>query len=179
MDIVAHGLWAGLGVVAMARRWRVDRAQAAGAVALAVLPDLGQMLAPIAWWWFGGGSWQALREYAVATPATEPWLPPAVQFWSHQLHCVTHSAIVVGLVTLAAWAWWRRALVPIAGWWSHVIIDVFTHSRDFYPSPVLYPITQRGFDGIAWNTPWLMVLNYAALAVAGAWLWRHRDDAAR
>jgi hypothetical protein len=56
-------------------------------------------------------------------------------------------------------------LIPLLGWWSHIVIDVFTHSADYYASPVLYPITQRGFDGIAWNTPWFMVLNYSVLAV--------------
>jgi len=71
-----------------------------------------------------------------------------------------------------AWLRWRWLLVPLAGWWSHIVIDVFTHSSEYYPSPVLYPITDRGFDGIAWPTPWFMALNYAALGIAGLWLWR-------
>ena len=53
----------------------------------------------------------------------------------------------------------------------------FTHSADFYPSPVLYPITQRGFDGLAWNTPWFLVLNYSALGLIGLWLWLARNKA--
>ena len=61
--------------------------------------------------------------------------------------------------------------LPLLGWWSHIVIDVFTHSAEFYPSPVLYPFTQRGFDGIAWNTPAFMAANYLALALAAAWLW--------
>ena len=64
----------------------------------------------------------------------------------------------------------RRTLwIPLLGWWSHIVLDVFTHSADYYPSPVLYPFTQRGFDGIAWNTPWFLALNYAALLLT--WLW--------
>jgi hypothetical protein len=49
------------------------------------------------------------------------------------------------------------------------VIDVFTHSAYYYAVPVLYPFTERGFDGIAWTTPWFMVLNYAALVLVGAW----------
>ena len=155
----------------------MGRAPTAGAVALAVLPDLGHLIPIVAWWLVGTGSWEAVRGYALAVPGAEPWLPPEVQFWSHTLHCIMHSAIVALMPTLAAWAWWRHALIPLAGWWSHIVIDVFTHSRDYYPSPVLYPITQRGFDGIAWNTPWVMALNYLALAVAALWLlWRSRRD---
>lgn len=57
------------------------------------------------------------------------------------------------------------------------MIDVFTHSADFYPSPVLYPFTLRGFDGLAWNTPWFMVVNYVALVAAFLWWgWLRRSD---
>ncbi len=92
-----------------------------------------------------------------------------VALLSHHLHCVMHSAIVADVVTFGVWVMWRILWIPLLGWWSHIVIDVFTHSVDYYPSPVLYPITQRGFDGIAWNTPWFMALNYAVLTFT--WLW--------
>ena len=52
------------------------------------------------------------------------------------------------------------------------MIDVFSHSADYYPSEVLYPQTQWGFDGLAWNTPTFMALIYLALALTFFWLWR-------
>ena len=51
---------------------------------------------------------------------------------------------------------------------------MITHSADFYQAPVLYPITERGFDGLAWNTPWFLVLNYVALGATYLWLLRAR-----
>jgi hypothetical protein len=51
---------------------------------------------------------------------------------------------------------------------------VFTHSAEFYPSPVLYPFTLRGYDGVAWNSPLFMALNYAALGAAFIWVVRTR-----
>jgi hypothetical protein len=39
---------------------------------------------------------------------------------------------------------------------------------------VLYPFTQRGFDGFAWNTPGMLLLNYGAITVSAWWLWRTR-----
>jgi membrane-bound metal-dependent hydrolase YbcI (DUF457 family) len=92
---------------------------------------------------------------------------------------VLHSAVIAALVTALAWRrrgafWW-----PLAGWWSHIVIDVFSHSADFYPSPVLYPFTQRGFDGLAWNTPGFMAANYAALAACTTWLWLTRPASSR
>jgi len=51
---------------------------------------------------------------------------------------------------------------------------VFTHSNDYYPSPVLWPITREGLDGLAWNAPGFIAVNYAALAATYLWLLRRR-----
>jgi hypothetical protein len=68
----------------------------------------------------------------------------------------------------------RPPRFPLPGWWSHIVIDVFTHPATFYPAPVLYPFTYRGFDGMAWNEPRFMVLNYLALVGCAAWVVRRR-----
>ena len=57
-----------------------------------------------------------------------------------------------------------------------IVIDVFTHSAAYYPVPVLYPITMRAFDGVAWNTPWFIALNYVALGATYLWLVRTRQS---
>jgi hypothetical protein len=102
-------------------------------------------------------------------------MPHAVLFWAHHLHCVFHSAIVATLVS--AIVWWRRGALwlPLLGWWSHIVIDVFTHSAEFFPSPVWYPLTYWGFDGVAWNRPGFVWANYLALVGVWGWLiWRAR-----
>jgi hypothetical protein len=172
MDILAHALWVSAGLVLAQRRRPIAVRTAAATVALAVMPDLGHMLPMLGWGLLGDGSVAGLWRYAFALPGQEPVVPPMIGMVAHHLHCTLHSAIVAGSVTLLAW-WVRGTLwIPLLGWWSHIVIDIFTHSADFYPAPVFYPITQRGFDGIAWNTPWFMVLNYTALAITALWLWR-------
>ena len=155
-------------------REAITRPVVAATMGLAALPDLPHLL-PIVWWSvFGKGTLATVEAYAQALPGQEPALPPNVVFLSHHLHCITHSLFVVGAVTLLLW-WVMRVLwIPLLGWWSHIVIDVFTHSADYYPAPVFYPITQRGFDGIAWNTPWFLALNYVALGATGLWLLRGR-----
>lgn len=69
----------------------------------------------------------------------------------------------------------RRA--TLLGWWSHVVVDVFTPSADCCAAPVLYPFTERGSDGIAWSTPRFMVANCLALAAVGAGLLASRKPA--
>ena len=175
MDILAHALWAGAGIALAQHRCTVPTRTLIATVVLATLPDVFHLLPIAGWWVFGDGSVQALWAYAVAVPGQEPALPTMVERWSHHLHCVAHSAIVAGAVTLLWWAVRRAFWIPLLGWWSHIVIDVFTHSADYYASPVLYPITERGFDGLAWNTPWFMVVNYVALALTGLWLLRHQQ----
>ena len=170
VDSLAHTLWAGAGIALARRHWRIATRTAAATMVLAALPDVVQLLPILGWWAFGDGSLAALRAYAMALPGQEPLLPPLVADLSHHLHCITHSALVAGAVTLLLWATRRSLWIPLFGWWSHIVSDVFTHSKSFYPSPVLYPVTQQGFDGIAWNTPWFAVLNYGALTASVLWL---------
>lgn len=172
MDVLAHSLWAGAGVLLARRRWTVTPRTAAATVALAVAPDIPHLLPILGWSVFGAGNAATVKGYAIAVPGQEPAVPPGVEWLSHNLHCVTHSAIVTAVTTLLLWIWLRSLWVPLLGWWSHVVIDVFTHSVDYYPSPVLWPITRQGFDGVAWNTPLFMVLNYLALAATYLWLLR-------
>lgn len=103
--------------------------------------------------------------YARSLPERVQSLPESVELWSHHLHCIFHSRVIATAVTLTLWLRTRHFWLPLAGWWSHILIDVFTLSDDFFPSPVLYPLTYRGFDGLAWNTPWFVVANYSALAL--------------
>lgn len=174
MDILAHALWAGAGMAAARRRRPIAGRTVALTAALAALPDVLHLLPIVGWWMFGGGSMAAVRDYAIAVPGQEPALPPLVGLLSHHLHCIAHSAIVAAVVTLLLWVALRSLWIPLLGWWSHIVIDVFTHSADFYQAPVLYPITERGFDGLAWNTPWFLVLNYVALGATYLWLLRAR-----
>lgn len=164
MDIAAHALWAGAGALLLARSRTLPVATGFALVGLAVLPDLMHTL-PVAAWALFNGLPSEFMMYVKALPHRVKPLPESVELWSHHLHCVFHSGVIAMAVTLIAWRWSRVFWLPLAGWWSHILIDVFTHSDDFFASPVLYPLTYRGFDGVAWNTPWFVVANYAVLAL--------------
>jgi LexA-binding, inner membrane-associated putative hydrolase len=175
MDILAHGLWVGVGAAWAYRHRRLDRRTTVLAVGLAVLPDLAQLLPLVYLALVSSDGWAVLLAYANALPGHEPPLSPRVAELTHHLHCVMHSAWVAGGVTAVLWVWLGRFWLPLWGWWSHIVIDVFTHSADFYPSPVFYPLTYWGFDGVAWNTPWFMVANYVSIAlVAFIVFWQRR-----
>ncbi|MBP6505053.1 MAG: zinc dependent phospholipase C family protein [Rhodoferax sp.] len=174
MDIIAHGLWAGAGAILAQRYNPIPRGTVLAIVAMAVLPDIPHLIPVVGWSLFGDGSAAAIRAYAMAVAGNAPAAPPDIDSWSHNLHCVMHSAVIAGLVTLLSWWRLRYLWLPLLGWWSHIVIDVFTHAVDYFPSPVLYPFTRKGFDGLAWTNPWFMVGNYTALVLVYGWLAWHR-----
>lgn len=174
MDVISHGLWAGAAGIAMRQRRGVSRRLLAATVALGVAPDLLQMLPALAYGATLPDPFAFLYSHVTATPGAEPAMPAAAHAWSHHLHCVMHSVVVAGLVTaLVAWRW-RAALPALAGWWLHIALDVPTHSRDYYAVPLFYPFTYWGVNGVDWTTPWVIAVNYLALAAAFAYLWRRR-----
>ena len=174
MDIVAHALWAGAGIALARRRFNMPRRVALATVVCAVLPDVVHLVPLFIAFAIGQVDAGTLWAYSFARPGGEPAMPAWVGLASHHLHCLLHSAVVAALVTVAVtarrgrrdWAW------PLAGWWSHIVIDVFTHSAAYYPVPVFYPFSYAGLDAIAWNTPAFFAINYGALAIAYGLLWR-------
>jgi hypothetical protein len=172
MDIAAHGLWAGAAMAALAPQRGISPRVIGATVALAILPDLGHML-PVTAWALSTLSFTDWWQYAIALPGGEPLMPDWVLLWSHHLHCVFHSALVAASVTLLVAVRWPIFWWPLLGWWSHILIDVSTHSADFFPSPVFYPLTYWGFDSVAWNQPTFIWINYLSLTAVWVWLgWR-------
>ncbi|MDQ3025114.1 MAG: hypothetical protein M3R58_01210 [Pseudomonadota bacterium] len=168
MDIVSHGLWAGVAAAAIRRKRPVTRGQVAATVLLGVLPDIGQLIPVVVWSFTQGHPVDLVYAFITATPANEPAISPMVQTLSHHLHCAMHSVVVLSVVSLVAWRLWPWLLVPLVGWWLHIALDIPTHSNDYYAVPFLYPLTYWGVDGISWTTPWLLAVNYVALAAAYA-----------
>jgi hypothetical protein len=175
MDILAHALWAGAGGRLLERRGFVGSKTLWWMVALAVAPDIVPMLPVAGYALVNPRSLQFVIAYITATPGTEPALPPAVSEWTHHLHCTMHSVVVLSLLTALLWFMLRRFPIVLLGWWSHVLLDIPTHSADYYGVPLLYPISDRAFDGIAWTEPWLLAVNYTALVLVYLWLYRRSD----
>jgi len=202
MDMAAHMLWVGASLVALSRHDKacadathpkseatrdqtLDRRLVGVTLVFSVLPDLVHLVPVVAWALMDGG-WGGLLAYSTALPGQEPAMPAWAHQGAHHLHCIFHSGLVLLVLHLGVLVLWRkrchqdggaaappwRLSLPLWAWWSYVLIDVLTHSDDFYPSPVLYPLTYAGFDGVAWNRPGFMLLNYLALGLTWAWLFR-------
>ena len=90
--------------------------------------------------------------------------------WVFTLYGVSHSLVVslfvIGIVYLILkkvpifmWAW------PIA-----IIMDVITHTREFLPTPFLWPLSDWVFPGISWGTKWFMIINIISIISFLVWI---------
>lgn len=62
----------------------------------------------------------------------------------------------------------------MAPWAVHVAIDAPLHTADFFPTPLLWPFSERVIDGIPWAQPAVWLPN---LALLGLVFWGTRRSA--
>ncbi len=185
MDTLAHGLWAAAAAKAYnltqhqtnnsalirVRGSRDDLRKSAAvspwlAAFWGVFPDLFAFSIPFAWLILGPLFGDSVPR--IGPPATGE-LSPAATHWTVQLAPVlynySHSLFVFFICLAFILIIYKRIPWEIGGWFLHILIDIPTHSFAFYPTPFLWPFSEWKFNGIAWATPWFMILNYASLAI--------------
>lgn len=86
------------------------------------------------------------------------------------LYSAMHSMFVFLAVFLLCWLIFRKPILELLGWLLHIVIDIPTHSYQFYPTPFLWPLSEYKFNGISWGTPWFMIANYSAILIFYLWI---------
>jgi hypothetical protein len=175
MDILAHGLWAYLAFKAANMHWK-KKEKLGWAVFWGMFPDLFGFTIPILIILFG-----LFAGTASIADIPKPGHETEVQIngpLPHMLYNYSHSLIIFALVALAAWGimqyFYRKTPWVLGGWLLHILMDIPTHSKAFYPTPILWPLSTWTFDGVMWGQLWFMILNYALLAVVYFYL-KHEE----
>ena len=146
MDIISHALYANL-------IFREVPLKERGLICFfSILPDLISFFSII-----GRGFLKKVMYYT--NPPKQVF--PQIVF---RLYNLTHSLIVwlfifliLKLFNLNYWA------LIYMGWGSHIVLDIFTHSNNFFPTPILWPLSKFHFSGIRWSNKWFMLFNYSLL----------------
>ena len=166
MDVLAHGLWGGVGFYA--RGWKVFLT----ALLLGMAPDLLS---------FGifhitRPSWIKLRLLGEISGPPPLSTLPAYVFHAYNL---THSLVIWALIFAALWLLRRQVAWLWFAWGLHILCDIPTHSSSYFPTPYLWPFPTPFVDGISWAEAWFMASNYLALAAAyvAMLLWVGRSNA--
>lgn len=144
-----------------------------------VFPDLFAFVIPIVLVMFdiitGKADYSNFPRPETLEPAEQNTVP-AFRLLS-LLYSISHS-FVIFLIILAVISVFifiaRRASeagknfrVPweLASWPLHILIDIPTHSTQFYSTPFLWPISDFKINGISWSTPWFLELNYLIIFI--------------
>ena len=151
MDILAHGLWGGVGFYSYGKK------RFAAAFLLGMAPDLLS---------FGlfhvtRPGWLKLRLLGqISGPPPLSTLPS----YLFQAYNLTHSLAVWALFFGLLWIVSRRPPWVWLAWGLHIVCDIPTHSSSYFPTPYLWPFPTPFVEGAPWTAPWFMMANYSALA---------------
>lgn len=164
MDIISHGLWGGIAL------GRANRKSFWTAFGFGIAPDLFSF-GPV----FASGLVLHGFEFfrGMGHPPDAAQIPASV----YHLYNVTHSLVVFAVVFGLVWLLRGKPLLEIGAWGLHLVMDIFTHSDAFFPTPFLWPLSDAHFDGLPWVAPLIYVPNVLLLAVLYAWFFLKRRKA--
>ena len=91
--------------------------------------------------------------------------PSDVPLYVHQLYDITHSLVVAAVVIAIVWFGFKKPMVELFAWPLHILVDIPTHTKEFFPTPFLWPVSSYEFDGISWATPIIYIPNLIVLAI--------------
>lgn len=84
--------------------------------------------------------------------------------WVFILYNISHSIFVAFFVILLLSIILKKVPVYTFAWPIAIVMDLFTHRRDFLPTPFLWPISEWKFDGFSWGNRTFLVVNYVLMA---------------
>jgi membrane-bound metal-dependent hydrolase YbcI (DUF457 family) len=86
------------------------------------------------------------------------------------LYNIGHSIIIFFIVFFLVWLIFRKPKWILGAWFIHILLDIPSHSYQFYPTPFLWPISNWKLDGIVWSNKWFMLVNYSLLLILYSWM---------
>lgn len=168
MDVLAHGLW----TAAAARAGNIKLKKTLNlwrTVFWGVFPDLLAFTLPFAWFFLNIATGQmSLSDFPRPDPEGGPPSAAGKFFESgmvHLLYSLSHSLVIFLMIFAVVWTIYRRPILELLAWLLHILIDIPTHSYQFYPTPFLWPVSRVQVDGHSWAEPIFMLINYSALAI--------------
>ncbi len=176
MDILAHGLWTNAIFESSARlkNQKRSRRDIWLGILFGIAPDL-----------LSFGIFFVQNIFRVIFFSEEspfqggPPDPNLIPDYISTLYNFTHSFIIFAAVFGLIWLIRRKPYWLMAGWGIHIIIDIFSHSKDFFPTPFLFPVSDFTINGTSWGHSTFMLINYSALILVYAYFFISRKRNAK
>jgi len=143
MDTLAHALWSYIIFHNYELVW--------WAVLFGTLPDLLSWTVWMLWPKKNGFSWKKKPDLNL------------IPKWVFTLYGITHSIFFMGIVFLSVFLIYGSIPLFLLSWTIHVLIDIPMHTKDFLPTPFLWPVSDYKFPGFSWANKWFMALNWSVI----------------
>ncbi len=161
MDILAHALWTHAvhrGVIAK-KKIETTRRAFWVAIFFGIAPDL-----------FSFGLFFVSRLYQAIFHNEQffRFSPPdgsAIPAYVFNSYNYTHSFLIFLASFALIWVIHKKPYWLMFGWGFHILIDIFSHSTSFFPTPFLFPISNFRVNGWSWGHPTFMIVNYSLILV--------------
>lgn len=163
MDIISHGLWGG---IAFGRK---NRKNFLISFLIGMASDL------LSFGVFNVATWLGLAERVDFRRENidQLFIPQYV----HTLYDITHSLAIFFAVFLLVWLIRKKPLWILGAWFLHIIIDIPTHSFQFFPTPFLWPFSNYMVNGISWGEPIIFFPDVIILILLYAiFFWKKQRD---
>ena len=57
-------------------------------------------------------------------------------------------------------------------WPVHIIVDLLTHSVEFFPTPIFWPLSDYRFDGVPWSNIYVFITNIILIFLIFFYRWK-------
>jgi len=90
----------------------------------------------------------------------------SIPHYVYQLYDISHSLIVFALIFAIVWIWRKKPQWLLGPWLVHILVDIPSHSAEFFPTPLFWPISDFRVNGINWGDPVIYIPNLVLLLIA-------------
>ena len=151
MDIISHGLYGG---VSFGRKSKMSYWKA---FFFGIMPDLFSFGILFI---FSILSFTSGPDFSLHHPDST-----SIPAYVHSLYNITHSLIIASIMIGILWILRGKLLIELFAWPLHILVDIPTHSSEFFPTPFLWPVSPYHFNGVSWGSLYIFLPNIVLLSV--------------
>ena len=96
--------------------------------------------------------------------------------WVYSLYDFSHSLVIASIFIMIVYKINKDFAFPMLAWISHIMLDFFTHSLEFFPTPIFWPLSDYQFDGIPWSNPVIFLANVLLIFLLFIYRWKTKKE---
>ena len=93
--------------------------------------------------------------------------PPldSIPWWVYINYDISHSFVSAFLCIAIVQRFNKNIAFAMWAWPFHILLDFPFHSKAYFPTKLLWPLTDFSFDGIPWSRPEIWFPNLAGIII--------------